>query len=536
MTNESKATIETSDPTERAPDADERSSEPTTDLSSNLLTQPVAHSPRRDPLAIALANASLTGAGYLLLGRRALAAGAAATTIALLAVLTTVAPFLWFELVVAAWWIVLIGHGFHLARKLRRPARTGVRRQRLVAGLCFALPLVLIFGWFRWDAATIETTALDEHRARKCGAVLSTLDGLWLGHRLADAPLVARAELATEACQMLLSADAAALQDRIRAAGILERYGSHPGAAWSGAADQAADLYLAEAMSDFRNAQRGELTALDAAFRHIGTVLQRYRDTHGARAMAIVTTFTVTLPTFDACVTSDITGWLRGHGGRGAHDGLRQALLVVPDVEPKAMVECGDQLMDGQRLKAAREIYRELGERYPKHQLAPRAERGEQLANVKMLLNAPGPNGKPQYCATPARYSGAKPYRGGGGHPALFYGNDELANKLPRGWKAPVADVATLVVCAGGSTLGAPVETCLYQETLGSRIQNFTFHKKRIYLRVYELRTGRAVVNRAIEISGGTCPGHLPGGSPAHLPVRASAGDFRAAYGAVINP
>ncbi|MFD5649794.1 hypothetical protein [Streptomyces sp. NPDC127039] len=91
-----------------------------------------------DPLAVAVANASLLGAGYLLLGRRALFWAAAAVTASLLW-LTYRTAETWCELLVALWWATAVGHGWWLAR--RHPAAAGRRAQRLLA-LALAVPVL----------------------------------------------------------------------------------------------------------------------------------------------------------------------------------------------------------------------------------------------------------------------------------------------------------------------------------------------------------------------------------------------------------
>ncbi|EHN75164.1 hypothetical protein SMCF_5375, partial [Streptomyces coelicoflavus ZG0656] len=69
-----------------------------------------------DPLAVAVGNASLFGAGYLLLGRRALFWAAGAVTASLLWLTYTTART-WCELLVALWWAALVAHGWWLARR-----------------------------------------------------------------------------------------------------------------------------------------------------------------------------------------------------------------------------------------------------------------------------------------------------------------------------------------------------------------------------------------------------------------------------------
>ncbi|MZG18664.1 hypothetical protein GTY44_35165, partial [Streptomyces sp. SID5914] len=85
--------------------------------------------PRRpDPLAVTVGNASLLGAGYLILGRRGLFWAAAVVTVSLLW-LTYATAETWCELLVVLWWATAVGHGWWLAR--RHPAAGPRRGQRL---------------------------------------------------------------------------------------------------------------------------------------------------------------------------------------------------------------------------------------------------------------------------------------------------------------------------------------------------------------------------------------------------------------------
>ncbi|MFF6956332.1 hypothetical protein [Streptomyces sp. NPDC008317] len=103
----------------------------------------------RDPLAVALANASLLSAGYLLLGRRGV-----------------------------------------------------VFRQRVIA-LAVLLPMLLVAGLLRLDASRTEGKVAAARRSGDCAQALRAQDGLWFGPRVADAPLTASGDRTVRACHRL---------------------------------------------------------------------------------------------------------------------------------------------------------------------------------------------------------------------------------------------------------------------------------------------------------------------------------------------
>ena len=125
-------------------------------------TNPVRHC---DPLAVAIANASLFSAGYLMLGRKLPALATGLTTVTLVIVLATTERTVWFEVVVLGWWLAVVVHGWSLARQQRHRAW----RQRLGA-LGLTLPVLLVIALLRWDAARIAQDVADApaDRERRC--------------------------------------------------------------------------------------------------------------------------------------------------------------------------------------------------------------------------------------------------------------------------------------------------------------------------------------------------------------------------------
>ncbi|MEU6716985.1 hypothetical protein ABZ897_36455 [Nonomuraea sp. NPDC046802] len=515
---------------------------------------------------MALGNASLLGVGYLMMGRRRLALGTGVVTVALLALLVLVARVAWFQGVVLLWWAGVIAHGWWLAggrlrrsepvqyagpvalaEERRRVWRQRVRRQRLV-GLGTALVVLLAVGYLRFDASRIEQDAAAAHRQGDCMRALSTLGGLWAGHRMADAPLTVRAEDSSGACELLVKAGRQAAGDRLLAAGTLKTYRAHPGALWQGAEGRRADLFLAQAAGELNTALTGDTKALEAGFGHLSQVLGEFtgRETEVGK---VLDGFLGGLPVKDACDTRTITDWLAKRPAGGGV--LDRAADVVPKVAPAAIVGCGDDFAEDKDWKQAKAQYEQLLDQYPKDDLAARAKKGKEraglqieLANVRRLLKARSGD-EPKYCADPAPYRGADRYRGKGPHRAMVFGRSDHKKKLPSSWLAKDAADAVLVICAGDTKDGSAVRTCPYNSTFAiGGVQNVTFRKRKIPVRVYELRTGKRVGPKSVQIGGSSCPprihytyyGSFDTGPPSEMFVKSSTSDVRAAYGSLIRP
>ncbi|KAB8189373.1 hypothetical protein FH608_039925 [Nonomuraea phyllanthi] len=508
-----------------------------------------------DPAAVALANASLLGAGYMMLRRRRPAVVTVVITIVLVAVLALGVRTVWFEAVVLAWWAAVVVHGWYLAGGRPRrspsvpagPGREAVRRQRLVA-LGIAGPVLLAVGFLRFDASRIERDAAAAHRQGECARALSILDGLWAGHHVADAPLTARAERGAEACELLLTAERQAGRDPLLAARTLQAYGAHPSALWASADGRRAELFLARAADELDAALTGDTKALETGFGRLSTVLGQFPGQEG-NVQNVMNGFLGHLPADNPCATRAITDWLGERPAAG--DVLDGAAGVVPELAPAAILGCGDDLVAAKDWKEARAQYEQLLDQYPKHDLAAKAERGRkkaqlaiELANVRKLLKKPESGGKPAYCTKPARYSGAKPYRGKGPHRALFFGKDDHRRKLPSSWLAKDAADAVLVICAGKMTYGSAVTSCDYRAQRSGWITRVTFRKRKVPVRVYELRTGRRVAAHSVQIGGTSCPrrihytifGSFDPGPPSKRYVSSSTSDVRAGYRPLIRP
>jgi hypothetical protein len=100
-----------------------------------------------------------------------------------------------------------------------------------------------------------------------------------------------------------------------------------------------------------------------------------------------------------------------------------------------------------------------------------------------------------------------------------------------------------LVVCAGEEEYGTPVRTCLYEnKTLRGFPTQVTFHKIAIPVKVYELRTGKLVASRKVQIGGASCPRVLRYsyyytdlGPPSKVYVTASNANVRAGFRSLIT-
>lgn len=492
-----------------------------------------------DRYAVALGNASLLGVGYLQLRRPGLAVLALGGTVGLVVATALFDRPLIVHIALLAWWLGGIAHGWQLAGS--HPTDTA-GRQRLLA-LCAVIPVLLVVALLRGDALRIERTALEAHRGGDCPRALSTLDGLWAGHRVVDAELVARAEDATGACALLVRASRQAKVDRAGAASTLRTYLEHPGAVWSGANARRANLLLAQAEAELDAGLGGVDARLDDGFDHLGLVLSDY-PSRLAEVDAVLDRFLRDLPKADPCAAEHVTDWLVARPASG--DRLDRAAEGVPRLAPPAIVGCGDERLSNGEPRQAKAEYERLLAEYPEHELAATAERGAheaelaiQLANLRQLLAIPYGHENPAYCRHPAPYGGAEPYRAGGGpYPALLYGIDGTRKKLPSSWLASDATDAALVICAGDLGFGAAVDSCEYRDDQNGATSWVSFHNRRIPVRAYELRTGDLVKDGHVEIGGTSCPYFLTyfGSLPSKQYVDADAHDVREAYKGLIYP
>ncbi|TMR07544.1 hypothetical protein ETD83_00125 [Actinomadura soli] len=453
-----------------------------------------------DPLAVAVGNASLLGVGYLILGRRKTALGTGIITLVLLSILVSAAQW-WCETLVLLWWAAVVAHGWSAAGG--RTGRVTVGGQRMVA-LGVTVPVLLAAGLLRFDAARIEQRVAEAREDGDCARVLSDGKSAWFGHRVAGAPAISSGDEAVDACRRLRTAEA--------------KLTTGLTAGDTGSLKAGFDI-LASVLAEPGN-RRTVGTALDG--------------------------FLGRLPTQDACRTVTVTDWLRNR--RPDHDALDRSSSAVTRTAPAALVGCGDNLMKAKEWASARARYQQLLDQYPQDGRTGTAKEGVreatlsiELAHVRSLLEG-SYDEQPGYCSSPAKYSGAKAY-GRGINRALFYGNDEYTDDLPGKWRVKDAADAVLVVCVGEQKQGSTVETCTYRSKSSGKLYQVSFHKIALPVKVYELRTGRLVVNRKVQIGGRSCPSVIKynssflddfGPDPDRY-VNPSKSDVRAAFTSLID-
>ncbi|MFF9200266.1 hypothetical protein ACF1AE_00175 [Streptomyces sp. NPDC014986] len=426
--------------------------------------EPPGTRPPCDPVAAALGNASLLGIGYLLLGHWRPAAFAVIGTGGLLA-LTASAAETWCEVLLLLWWAAGIAHGWLLAR---RRAEHGVRHGQRAGALAVTVAVLLPAVLLRADAYGIEDRVNGARASGDCGTAVAAQGEVWFGHRLAGAPVVEPGDAVVEACHRLE-----------RAASTLAEAG-----------------------------RNGNTEDLERGFRVLTDVLGE--PGNGRTVGAVLDAFLDGLPTEDSCDTADITGWLRDR--EPTRDVLDRSADTAARTEPAAALECGDDLMAEDAWQQARARYQHLLDEYPDHARTGEARGGVRKATLAIELDEVRrlventSDAESGYCDTPAGYSGAPPYRKGS-HRALFLGDTEYTGRLPGSWRTGDPAEAALVVCAGTAENGAAVETCSYENEKSAYLPHrVTFHKVRIPLKVYELRTGKRVGPRQVQIGGGSCP------------------------------
>ena len=432
------------------------------------LTAPIQLRPVRDPLAVAVGNASLLGLGYVLLRRWWLAALTVLVTVGLV-VAVALAEVTWLEFVVVGWWLALIAHGWFLAGGKPHPTPPpGTRTHRLVAA-AFAVVVLATFGVLRWDSARIDDEVTAAKADGDCARAVDALRERSVGNRVANAPLSAEGDELLRACGVVGSA-----QRRLH------------------------------------TALSGDTTALASGYQQLRGVLRGHPD----REAIVATTldgFLGKLPTKDSCDTATITDRLADVGGL-----LDRAARVVAKVAPKAFVDCADQLMKAGNWPKARDWYQQLVDQYPDSDLKARATQGItkatqaiELDNVTSLLSSAGPSSQPAYCSSPAPYSAAPPYPQPGPNLTMLYGNDEYLSMIPGAWKTGNVGSAVAIMCAGETEEGAPTQTCPYTEIDTGIPSSITFYQIRIPVKLYEVRTGRLLADTVVEIGGSSCPDYL---------------------------
>ncbi|KAF4410258.1 tetratricopeptide repeat protein [Streptomyces lycii] len=419
-----------------------------------------------DPVAVAAGNASLLGIGYLLLGHRRLAAIAVLGTVVLLDLVATRAAA-WSELLLLLWWAAGAAHGWFLARRREHVLRRGQRNGTLALAVAVLLAAVLL----RVDAHGIENRVREARDSGDCDRVMAVQDEVGSGHRLAGATVVKGGDAVAEVCLRLERAASA----------------------------------LAAAGRD------GDLEELERGFGVLARALKE--PGHEKTVQTVLDTFLDGLPTERPCDTADIADWLRDR--EPTRDVLDRSAEAAARAEPAALLGCGEELMDDDNWQQARTRYQRLVDEYPDGPLAGEARSGAEKARVRIELDdvrrlvAATHDASSGYCDAPAKYSEAPAHRKGTNR-ALFLGDTEYTGKLPGDWRTDDPAEAALVVCAGAAENGAAVDTCYYENDTSAHLPHqVTFHKVKIPLKVYELRTGKRIDPRSVQIGGGSCPAVL---------------------------
>ncbi|WP_104482485.1 hypothetical protein V5P93_002234 [Actinokineospora auranticolor] len=423
--------------------------------------------PSVDPLAAALGNASLLGIGYFLLRKRWLAVLAVLVTIGYLLVSALVVRTMLSHLVLVLWAGVLAWHGWWLAAK--SGTVSSPRRQRVLGGAAL-LPVLLVVTLLRLDAAGIESDGYAARDSGDCDRTVAAVQRLSFAHRLADPPLVARGEHATSTC-----------------------------------------VRIAASAATLRTGLSGRTVGLSEGFRGLAGVL-RDEPAYGNVVRVVLDGFLADLPKRQDCEVADVTQWLREHRPDG--DALGRAADVVPGLEPRALMSCGDRNMGQRSFPLARARYKMLVDTYPTHELAPRAKEGVQKAQWAIELDAvrsalgTSAGVRPRYCEASTAYTAAPPHARPGR--AYVAGSTEFTKRLPGGWVVDDVANATVVLCVGPSGEGSVAETCRYVEVGGLRRRStVSFHRIAVPVRAIEVTSGRVLSDTTLEIGGATCPEFL---------------------------
>ncbi|AEV86638.1 Protein piccolo [Actinoplanes sp. SE50] len=446
---------------------------------------------KTDRLAAALGNASFLSLGYFLMRRTVLGV---LTLLASLILLLGIVPAVhtgWIEIVAVLWWIAMIVHGWFLARG---PVEPATRTRQRIVGIAAAAVVLLLLGGLRVQAATIGSAVDDAKAAGDCGGAVSKLDKLWFGLRVADGPMAAEGDDTVEACRQLNEAD--------------------------------------ETLTGMLTAPSA--TGLTAGFDQINTVLTRFPG-HEKMADAVLDGFLGKLPLSDACGTATITSWLAKRPK--TNNTLDRSAEVVAKHEPAALAGCGDTYLNGQQWESAKVVYQQLIDTYPTDVNKPKAEEGIAKADLAIEFDAfkdATDSVSGNYCDTPVKYSAAKAY-GKGVNRAMVFGNDTEAKRLPGGWKTTDPTVANLVLCVSGDSQGAAVRSCDYGSAGQHRV---TFHKVKVTVRGYEVRSGKQIFSKTLQFSGTSCPHRIEYmttlgvdlGPPRHMDVKVDANDVQAQF------
>ncbi|GIE91327.1 hypothetical protein [Actinoplanes regularis] len=464
-----------------------------------MIPPPMVPAPPKEPrkadrLAVAAANASFLSIGYFMMRRVGLGLLTLLISFVLMFFVVPSVHTVLIEVVAVLWWLAMIAHGYFLAQG---PVEPTTRLRQRVLGISAAVVVLLVLGLLRVQAAGIGQTVADAKAGGDCTHALEGLDKVWLGLRIANAPLAAEGDDTVTACRQLNDAG--------------ER--------------------LTSGLS-------GDVADLNSGFNQLNTVLTT-KPGHEKMADSVLDRFLAGLPTSNPCETVEITRWL---GQRAkTNNTLDRSADVVAQHEPNALLGCADSYMTAQQWTSAQTVYQQLVNAYPADPNKARAEAGIAKAGLAIELDTlkdRTSGSSPEYCGNPSKYSAAKAYRKGVNR-AMFFGNSTESGRLPSAWKTTNPEAATLVVCLGSDTQGAAVRTCDYRSSFGTGgLHSVTFHKVKISVKGYEIKTGKLVINQTLQFGGSSCPATvrytssfgIDTGPPRHMTVTVDAKDVRAQF------
>src|SRR5690606_32657383 len=184
-----------------------------------------------------------------------------------------------------------------------------------------------------------------------------------------------------------------------------------------------------------------------------------------------------------------------------------------------------------------RNRYEQLLEEYPDSEYADAARKGLKRANRAIRLQeVENSINSGTYCQDPMKYEGAPAPRKGL-NKSQFLNNEDYSEQFPGRWRAPSTEKTVLIVCLGAAKRGEAVRTCPYRSYADGKNFSVTFHKIAVPVEVFELRTGKRVRKKTVQISGSSCPetirfDYVP---PSHLDVVPSEADVRRAFKPLIT-
>lgn len=484
-----------------------------------------------DPIAAVAGNATALGLGYMLMGRRRLAAIAIIGTAFFLFTLAAAPDNLPWRLLFGLWWLLTCLHAWHLTRGTRSELLdTGHRRDRLLAICGVGLVLLVVLG-VRTDAWLIVRGAENAHAAGDCNAAVDTLARFGAGHRIAFGAKVAEVEEQRDACNLLIEARA---EGGAAGAATMAEYMSEAGARWDGAGLERAAMLFDAARGG------GDLDAtLKRGFEQLNDTLETEPDQTDRVRETVEQLMTGLDTDAQPCDALAIDDWLQSQTWEAPE--LTEPITAAAASVPSHLLECARDQFTANDLSGAQEAYQRFIAAYPEHADFQAAtdelyavDSQIELEHVQELLNAD------EYCQAPAPWRDAPAYDGGGPHPMWMIGLDPDTYDFPAEWISGSVTATEIVVCVDGPERGEFLESCYYEGGI-SAFGNYTevsFYATRINVEFFELRTGKQVDSYTEEFDGDPCPevleyttyGYIDHGPPSEVEAEVSDSQVRSAF------